>query len=462
MGFPRAAESGEGDCMATDAVDPDLAGIDVVVAFLVTNLAMIALIITAWFHSSLPGQIGQQRMDRYLKRCICRLFLRREYDTTPASPEVAAAFESLLVSMNDQLLIGGLAILVAAYIKSKDLTEFSFSFASSLSGLSFMVSLTALMVLKSSMRQRTGLNFLRCTAVTIQGGLLLASRFHYSTFDFHSNFVLNEPWRKMFCGEHRSPSPEYFISFAVFMLFYFVPVFGARGTLKNGPRWKDRISFVKQFNAALPEGLDEADTLKQKAKYERYSQSLIFGLVEFQFARSFFWEIVWLILGFGCGFKHVISLWRDCSQPPGDEQQNCWKATLAMGFGQITAIVQLLVLLATFLDSYGCVKKAQKCHSLALSNENLEAGIEMVEDSSEMSDIPDFELLLRGGDSSHARLIKEGIRSRFWRKFLSTGIMAAFMMMMTDMMMTSHYIFGFVGVLLSYCGAIPMQITRYL
>lgn len=109
---------------------------------------MIALIVTAWFHNALPGQIEQQQLDRYLKRCICRFFLRREYDTTPASPEAAAAFESLLVSMNDQLLFGGLAILVAAYIKSKYLTEFSFYFASSLSGLSFAVSLTALMVLK--------------------------------------------------------------------------------------------------------------------------------------------------------------------------------------------------------------------------------------------------------------------------------------------------------------------------
>lgn len=80
--------------------------------------------------------------------------------------------------------------------------------------------------------------------------------------------------------------------------------------------------------------------------------------------------------------------------------------------------------------------------------------------NSEMSDNPDFELLLRGGDTDHARLIKERIRSRFFYKFLSAIFMAV-TMMMTDMMMTSHYMFSFVGVLLSYCGATPMQITRY-
>lgn len=120
-----------------------------------------------------------------------------------------------------------------------------------------------------------------------------------------------------------------------------------------GPQWKTMVSYLDVDQYPIYEDPDDADATKTKAANERFMQTRVDNLMDFQFTRSFSLEIVWLILGFGSGFKRVISLWRHCSQPPGDEQQNCWKSTLAMGFGQITAIVQLLVLLATFLDSYG-------------------------------------------------------------------------------------------------------------
>ncbi|KAJ3483724.1 hypothetical protein NLG97_g7236 [Lecanicillium saksenae] len=110
-------------------VDPDIAGIGVMVSFLASASIMFAYILYGWFKNCIRTS-SENQADLRIKQSLCALF-RRKYNNVPASAKARADFEAIILAFSDQQLVTGLAILISIWIKG-DITTYTFRVATSL------------------------------------------------------------------------------------------------------------------------------------------------------------------------------------------------------------------------------------------------------------------------------------------------------------------------------------------
>lgn len=332
--------------------------VQVVIAFLAIPLATLIVLVVAWFHNALPG-LGDQPMDLHLKRVLCALLTRRSYRNTPGRPETVAALEGLLVTLSDQLLFGGLAILVAAFAKV-GITVHSFRFVAALAGLSSSAHLATIVALKNRMRQPSKTKCLRAAMMLVQGGLHLASRLFESTVSHRGNDsdIEYRPWLDIFC-HYKYGSVQVFRG----ILFgaWFVTCY-AKGIVnmfvdspgKPSQSWPMAVLMRFRSRPDTPR-LSNLDVLRKGLAKK---PDLMREFAASEFFGSFGWDLAWLVGALVYGLYNIIDVWLSCAQP-ADGPVSCWTTTLNMGFGQIAALVLLLILPFNCLDAYGAVKAAR-------------------------------------------------------------------------------------------------------
>jgi len=116
------------------------------ISFLASVAITLTCILIAWFQNAIRDLPGHP-VDLLTKDKLCRLILKRKYNTALSSKRLREAFENLILAFSDQQLVTGLAILIAAYCKG-DITIYSFQVASALAWFSSTIHLATLVVLR--------------------------------------------------------------------------------------------------------------------------------------------------------------------------------------------------------------------------------------------------------------------------------------------------------------------------
>ncbi|KAH8890405.1 hypothetical protein GQ53DRAFT_824551 [Thozetella sp. PMI_491] len=138
------------DCFQDDAIDPDVAGIGVMVSFWVSAALTFLFILYGYFGGGLPGGL-ENGADNVIKLLFKRLVLpRRKWDQiakTKPNPRLQKGFEGFLLSLSDQQLVTGFAILVSMFSKG-DITVYSFRVATGVAWLSSTIHMATLVILR--------------------------------------------------------------------------------------------------------------------------------------------------------------------------------------------------------------------------------------------------------------------------------------------------------------------------
>ncbi|OCK73709.1 hypothetical protein K432DRAFT_312208 [Lepidopterella palustris CBS 459.81] len=132
------------NCTSENPADADIAGIGVMVSFFVTAILVFVAILIGYFKRSLPG-IHTNEVDDY----IFRLLKLRNIDNSRAVilEKRKESFRSFILSLSDQQLVTGLAILVTGFSKC-DISIYSFNVVSAIAWFSCTTHLATLTVLR--------------------------------------------------------------------------------------------------------------------------------------------------------------------------------------------------------------------------------------------------------------------------------------------------------------------------
>ncbi len=261
--------------------------------------------------------------------------------------------EKFIISMSDQQLVTGLAILVALYIKSCSVSVYSFEIALSLAYFSCSIHISTLTVLRRYLQKYKTLAFVRVVlmvtlAIMLLAGLLIlqsgtfyelpATKLGCVLADFDSHVSQNLSWVQI----GNTVMVCWFI-ISAYMNFIF--------ELYDG--WFPKFPGNWYFWFALSVGMtqhDKNDQCKilsgwQKEKVlseikdqrlSRIRKILIFTpyILE-EFSRSFLYKILWMLFYFTFGVSAFCVYWT---------QQGLYKHVLDVwGFGQLVPVFLLVL-----------------------------------------------------------------------------------------------------------------------
>ncbi|KAF2691577.1 hypothetical protein K458DRAFT_398025 [Lentithecium fluviatile CBS 122367] len=355
------------NCTIDNTVDPDVAGIGVIISFLASAAISFVAILVGYFQNTLPG-FPKHPMDSALKGRVCRLILRRKYDDTLASEEAQEAFQNFILALSDQQLVTGLAVLVSAYLKA-DITLYSFQVVSALAWFSSVIHLATLVVLKKYLRENPGVRYVRIAVMLAIAGLLLASQIQ------SSGKYQYAPWSAMHCVRDKSTPPDVLsLAFITIWLFFAftnrIVDICTTGHISTSRSWPFE-KIMSLLSAEEGTGRTSEDILRnskwvkspQKTLTARFGTTLV--LLDFvwrEFAGSFAWEIAWLIFAFAYGLVSTIVAWSSCAQLD-NELGTCWGSVLEMGFGQMVPLILLLLPFFGLLEFKGSQNKSISAHN---------------------------------------------------------------------------------------------------
>ncbi|CAL8576858.1 hypothetical protein XPA_002725 [Xanthoria parietina] len=163
--------------------DPDIAGIGVISAFIVTTLLNIAIAIAGLSFGMIRG-LGDNPIDRLVLSQLHRVpFLRVKGSSVNFWQPI---MEALTLALSDQQLLVGISILVTGFIKHCSISVYHFALITDLAWLSSNTNLTSLNVLQVSLSEHPSLrNWRVCLMLVIFAFLMaaLAMEGHRSWYD---------------------------------------------------------------------------------------------------------------------------------------------------------------------------------------------------------------------------------------------------------------------------------------
>ncbi|TQN63982.1 hypothetical protein CSHISOI_11440 [Colletotrichum shisoi] len=153
-------------CNLTLHPNPDISGIGVITAFLVSAYFVLGLVLWAYWYGVLP-QYVVRRSDR-------RLFLARQKRPYHRGRQI---LEEVLLIFSDQQLLTGLGILIAGYIQMGyfDLSKYNWNTVIYLAWLSSTVHLMSLSVLRERLKQNRASRLVRVGAIAVVFALLVGA-----------------------------------------------------------------------------------------------------------------------------------------------------------------------------------------------------------------------------------------------------------------------------------------------
>ncbi|KAK3311728.1 uncharacterized protein B0T15DRAFT_490321 [Chaetomium strumarium] len=306
-------------CQLEDPGDPDVAGLVVIIAFLISTCLAFAMAITLYLRFAIPSLCND--IDAVIVTALKHVFHKRKptRDEEGVTPEpegeagesiftreaVDAILFDVLRSQNDQLLLLGLAITLSLYVRISELHQ--------LSAYAF--------------RMSTSTAWLTCVSLLFiliaVGGYVrrMARLLGIQELFFRRIFGLGEEYQWMM-----DPGRVVLNQRRI-----------AKSSLGQGaPDW-----------AAKPDARGLRDFLR-----------ILLG----DLADSFFWELSWLVFYFTFGLTSLLVSWT--ALPPLSQ----WE----LSFGQLIPIFSLLFFATPAYDNYMASRRAKKGFSMDTSDAWLE------------------------------------------------------------------------------------------
>ncbi|KAK0716671.1 hypothetical protein B0T21DRAFT_296090 [Apiosordaria backusii] len=177
-----------GDTYVDDdkVTDPDIAGIGILLSFIVPAVAAIIAFTLAWIKRRVPQQ-QYNHVDEMALSWLKRSRMRHGAPSTPA-PEISG-YQTFILSVNDQMLLTGLGLIIAIYSQICSISMFSFHVACNLAYLCTTVHLATLTVLRLPLKESTKAQRISRVSLMIMGlvGILVSKLLQYSTWEYESN-----------------------------------------------------------------------------------------------------------------------------------------------------------------------------------------------------------------------------------------------------------------------------------
>ncbi|KAH8888078.1 hypothetical protein GQ53DRAFT_767975 [Thozetella sp. PMI_491] len=357
------------NCDLDNPGDPDVAGIGVVVSFGVTALLNLGVIIYLYFSGHLRGN-RYRPVDLSLLNALGANPLKDTDDTSDAEKFEQKQlriemYERFIISMSDQQLVTGIAILVALYIKSCSVSVFSFEIAVSVAYFSCSIHISTLTVLRQYLKRYKKLAILRSIMMVILAIMLLAGLLMIESGTFYQ-----VPSMKLGCAladfnSYISHNLTWVQVGNTAMICWFI--ISAYGCFLY-ELFDDRFIEVLgnwYFWLALSVGMSNDDKDKQCKKIFEFRETKIIERIGLpgvskvrmviivipylleEFSRSFLYKILWMLFYFTFGVATFCELW---------VQHGYYKQVLDVwGFGQL---VPMFLLALPLLSAYEVYEEA--------------------------------------------------------------------------------------------------------
>ena len=276
------------------------------------------------------------------------------------------AYEDFLLSLSDQQLITGLAILVALYAKTCSISVFSFQVAVSLAYFSCCIHISTLTVLRDYFmkKQNRLLRNIRIAVMILLATILVISLFLSQSGTFHQRpnwqfscafseftFYISDGQKWLQAGNTAmvvwTIASAYGAAFSEIIDKRFKTVIGnwyfwfVMSAAKTGDEKDELVKAVGEQRADVRIYLD--------AEYERLGSRLSIRMalilapyIVEEFARSFLYKIIWILFYFTLAISNFFMLW---------VQQGYYKQGLYVwGFGQLVPMFLLVLPLLSYLE----------------------------------------------------------------------------------------------------------------
>ncbi|KAB2569917.1 N-glycosidase [Lasiodiplodia theobromae] len=399
-------------CQTDNPYDVDIAGIGVLVSFILTAAFTLLAIIIGYLCECLPGTATNHvdqavivTVTTFVKFCfrpslsrIAKLrdrlsttSLRQKHLAAALTRKCSAALERFILTMSDQQLVTGIAIMVTIYTKSCDISIYSFQIAAALAWFSSTTHLATLTLLRAYFdHHRIARNF-RAVMMVMMMIMLAAAQIisnsesvQHSSTDIYFGCALKKSFKL-------SPIDGYEITNLVLIIAWLIQSYSSRMIAIYSTHTSSSYSWLTRqiasiFHLELDEPTAEDDSLR---KLEEVMQAVdgrlrdgplrqwpllrrfcvwytyffaLAGAVERAFTNSFLWQLIRLLFGASFGIGQVISIRKDYPVAYRRDQEtetlNKW------GFGQILPLIFLAYPILTGLEAYFEVKDEIERHML--------------------------------------------------------------------------------------------------
>ncbi|KAK3364546.1 hypothetical protein B0T25DRAFT_530470 [Lasiosphaeria hispida] len=346
----------EASCVVKDPSDADIAGIGVVLSFLLTSIITLSSIIAAYFTGFIHQDSYRPADREFIRGCRALVFFWRKQDEKEEVPmrrrrAEIDAFEGFILSFSDQQLVTGLAILVTLYAKSCQVSVFSFQVATGLAFFSLVLHLSTLAVLRERIAQNVWVRGVRFAAMIIFGVMMLASLVLSQSASFTSpeqqircaladfRFVVSDKLAWIQYGN------------TALLLWFVISSYGtAMGGLFDKSfynfmgSWYFWLAFkVKNKNSEqyVNDRIKKSEELSRDGVSSKPDLKTVAFIAQ-EIARSFLWKMVWMLFYFNFALTNFFMVWLQ-----GDYLQ---ESLSTWGFGQIMPMLLLVIPVFTFID----------------------------------------------------------------------------------------------------------------
>lgn len=352
--------------------DPDIAGIGNIMVFVV-SAGLVLFLSLAHLIFTISDTQDENRVDMFLHRALTGIGFsigagRKRDFWVPV-------IEKVVLSLSDQQLLTGLAVLIAGFWTHCSISVYHFALVNDLAWFSATTHLTTLNVLQDFFRQNSVLRTSRVILMVVMGILLLASNVmegHYAWFDswpYDAQCLFDNLIGNIGGG------PCYFMSVNIAMLFVFYS-WGIIALYERPSRFsKDLLGKPKEAQKEAIQHLQRKKAnldppSSSESSRKRTSFTLLIALVNI--VRWIYLLLIAIVssracnlaLDFGLFGYSVWSLMNDRKVPASrmDGNEN------AMSFGQIMPILLLSSILLVCREAYDDQK--ERTHETRLSRSN--------------------------------------------------------------------------------------------
>ncbi|KAK7920161.1 hypothetical protein PG985_008183 [Apiospora marii] len=328
-----ASCSRHAECYSRIEPNPDISGLGVVAAFLVSAYLVLAMLMGAYWFAVLPKGLVR-RADR-------QLFLARR----PESDERwRRAFDEVVLMFSDQQLLTGLGVLVAGYVQvmNASLSAYHWNNVVYLAWLSSTVHLMSLSVLRGRLkRSRVSLIVLLC-AILLVFVLLVAALWPTAMFPENPAMPVRCLWK---AREYAISDVSYFINTSVSYItlvstfIWKLSQFSDRS--REWLRFWGRASLECAMETAARRSLQTRPfTVWSNANHRAITTLYIVFVAHMELLESFMFTITLLAYTLVWGTLHLVMHDNDTSNSKLSRSE-LDEAERDMGFGRILALLLL-------------------------------------------------------------------------------------------------------------------------
>ncbi|KAK8129272.1 hypothetical protein PG999_001652 [Apiospora kogelbergensis] len=321
------------ECLSQIVPNPDISGLGVVAAFLVSAYLVLAMLLVAYWLAVLPKDLVR-RVDRQL------FFVRR----TEPDERWRRIFEEIVLMFSDQQLLTGLGVLIAGYIQvlNASLSAYHWNSVVYLAWLSSTVHLMSLSVLRERLKRSKVSLAIRLCAILLVFVLLVAALWPTAMFPENPTMPVRCLWK---ARAYSTSEVSYFINTSV----SYITLVGTfvwklsqfSGRSREWIRYWGRASVECALEKAARQLLQtKHPTLWTRASYRALTTLYIVFVAHLELLESFMFTITLLTYTLVWGTLHLVIRDKDTygSHVANNELDEAEKE---MGFGQILPLLLL-------------------------------------------------------------------------------------------------------------------------